>query len=182
MGNKLKRTLDVANSDSARSPVFAKGCRTNCMDPSSPGFKQTARLVLPVLRHSEQLLQASHGFLHRWMRRQADSLVDEPPHGLQSQGGGLSAGLLHALQPARLLQPHSEARQLGQLHVEVEADVQQALDLGDAGKFIGQDLLAVLLEVLDTVQEFLKDMSKCRFKIIAFAPDFNINQSHIHFP
>lgn len=124
--------------------------------PPSPGFKETARFVLPVLGHSEQLLQARHGFLHRRMRSKADSLVDEPPHGLQGQGGRLRAGLLHPLQPAGLLQPHSQAGQLRQLHVKVEADVQQALDLGDAGNFIYQDLLAVLLEVFDTIQELLK--------------------------
>lgn len=62
----------------------------------SPGFEETAGFVLPVLGHSEQLLQPRHGFLHRRMRGQAHSLVNEPPHGLQSQGGGLSAGLLHS--------------------------------------------------------------------------------------
>lgn len=131
------------------------------MDPSvlsSPGFEETARLVLPVLGYSEQLLQAGHGFLHRWMRHQADSLVDEPPHGLQSPGGRLSAGLLRPLQPACLLQPHSQAGQLRQLYVEVKADVQQALDLSDAGNFVCQDLLTVLLEVFDAIQEFLKTL------------------------
>ncbi|TNN73308.1 hypothetical protein EYF80_016471 [Liparis tanakae] len=111
-------------------------CSNVVTDPSalsSPGFEEAARLVLPVLGYSEQLLQAGHGFLHGRMRHQTDSLVDEPPHGLQGPGGGLSAGLLRALQPARLLQPHPQAGQLRQLHVEVEADVQQALDLGDAG-------------------------------------------------
>ncbi len=90
------------------------------------------------------------------MRCQADSLVDKPPHGLQSQRGRLSAGLLHPLQPACLFQPHSQAGQLGQLHVKVKADVQQALDLCDAGNFICQDLLTVLLEVFDAIQELLK--------------------------
>ena len=123
----------------------------------SPGFEEAAGLVLPVLRHREQLLKTSHGFLHGRMRGQADSLVDEPPHGLQTQGGGLGAGLLHGLQPASLLQPHSQAGQLGQVHVELEADVQQALDLGDARNLVGQDFLAVLLKVFDTVQEHLKD-------------------------
>lgn len=122
---------------------------------SSPGFEEAARLVLPVLGHSEQLLQACHGFLHGRVSFQADPLVDELPHGLQGQRGRLGAGLLRPLQPARLLQPHPQAGQLGQLHVKVETDVQQALDLGDAGSFVRQDLLAVLLEVFDAIQEFL---------------------------
>lgn len=122
----------------------------------SPGFKQTACFVLPVLRHSEQLLQVCHGFLHRWMRSQSNSLVNEPPHGLQCQGSGLSSSLLHSFHPACLFQPHSQARQLRQLHVKVEADVQQVLDLTDTGNLICQHLCTVLLEIFNAIQELLK--------------------------
>ena len=122
----------------------------------SPGSEEAARLVLPVFSHAEQLLQAGHGLLHRWVGGQAQPLVDEPPHGLQGEGGGPAGGLLHPLQPARMLQLHPQTGQLRQLHVEVEADVQQALDLHHAGHGLGEDLLAVLLEVLDVVQEFLR--------------------------
>lgn len=127
----------------------------NCWAVPSPGFQEAAGFVLPVFRHCEQLLQASHGFLHRRMRSQAHPLVDEPPHGLQGQGGRLSAGLLHSFQPAGLFQPHSQTGQLGQLHVEVKADVQQTLDLCHAGNFVPQDLVAVLLEVFDAIQQLL---------------------------
>lgn len=89
------------------------------------------------------------------MRSQAYSLVDEPPHGLQGQGGRLSAGLLHSFQPAGLFQPLSQAGQLGQFHVEVEADVQQTLDLCHAGNLIPQDLVTVLLEVFNAIQQLL---------------------------
>lgn len=115
--------LDVLDVREHHHPVMLTNTITGQAVPPSPGFEETAGFVLPVLGHGQQLLQAGHGFLHRGMRGKAHSLVDEPPHGLQSQGGRLRAGLLHSFQPACLFQPHPEAGQFRQLHVEVEADV-----------------------------------------------------------
>ena len=68
----------------------------------SPGLQACTGLVLPSLRHREQLLQVGHGLLQRWVRRQPNPRVYQTLHHLQGHTLGVCQGHTHLGQGAVL--------------------------------------------------------------------------------
>lgn len=71
-----------------------------------------ACFVLPALRHCEDFLQFSHGFLHGVVRGQTHTRVDKALHELERDTLWLVQGEAHLIQPAGLLQLLLQSRQL----------------------------------------------------------------------